>query len=253
MTAAPTVLVTGMSGLIGGFVGAHLAKRYALRALNRRPVEGVDTVCADVADFAALRPAFEGVEVVVHLAALIEGSDAQILATNVNGTYNVLEAARQAGVRRVVFASSGSVCGGYESDERAVGLVAGAYAQVPRSWRRLRHDDPTRPNGIYAASKVAGEALGRTYAEAHGLSVLCLRLGRVEAADRPLSPRHMAVFLTQGDCRRLFDCAVEAPAGLGFDVFFGTSANKWGFRDLDHPRRAIGYSPEDRLGDWPLS
>ena len=253
MSANKTVLVTGMSGLIGGFAGPHLAERYRVRALNRRPVQGFETVRADITDLDAMRPAFEDVETVVHLAGLIEGADRDTLAANIDGTYNVFEAARQAGVKRVVFASTGSVAGGYGADEPYRSILAGDYAKVPSQWRMLRHDDPVRPNGMYAASKAAGEAIGRCYVEAHGLSVICLRLGRVEPQDRPLSAGHMVVFLAHRDCIQFVDCAIEAPDDVRFDIFFGTSANKWGIRDLEHAQEVIGYCPEYELGDWPQS
>lgn len=253
MSTSPRILVTGMSGLIGGLVGRYLSERHPVRALNRRPVEGFETVRADIADLDAIRPAFEGVKVVVHLAGLIEGTDADILAANINGTYNVFEAAREAGVDRVVFASTGAVTSGYAADEPYRSILAGEYEKVPSCWHRLRHDDPIRPNGMYAASKAAGEAIGRSYFESHGLAVICLRLGRVEPGDRPLSPGHMAVLLTHRDCIQLIDRCIVAPDGVGFDIFYGTSANKWGIRDLTHPRKVIGYEPEDQLGDWPSS
>jgi nucleoside-diphosphate-sugar epimerase len=253
MSADKTVLVTGMSGLIGGFVAPHLAERYRVRALNRRPVQGFETVRADIVDLDAIRPAFENVETVVHLAGLIDGADSDIVAANINGTYNVLEAARQAGVKRVVFASTGSVTGGYGAEEPYRSILAGDYAAVPDQWRMLQHDDPVRPNGMYAASKAAGEAIGRCYTELHGLSVICLRLGRVEPKDRPLSAGHMVVLLAHRDCIQLIDCAIEAPDSVRFDIFFGTSANKWGIRDLEHAREVIGYRPQQQLGDWPES
>src|SRR5213596_2617822 len=95
--ARSTVLVTGMSGLIGGALRSHLAARYELRALNRRPVEGVPCHQADVADLEAIQPAFKGVDAVVHLAASVGMSAPfdEILRANVVGTYNVLEASRR--------------------------------------------------------------------------------------------------------------------------------------------------------------
>src|SRR5437870_5691033 len=95
----PTVLVTGMSGLIGGAVRRQLGARYELRALNRRAVDGVPCHQADIADLAAIEPAFKGVDAVVHLAASV-GSSApfdELLRANVIGTYNVFEASRRAG------------------------------------------------------------------------------------------------------------------------------------------------------------
>src|SRR5256885_11201053 len=92
-----TVLVTGMSGLIGGALRSHLAARYELRALSRRPVEGLPCHQADVAELEAIQPAFKGVDAVVHLAASVGMSAPfdEILRANVVGTYNVLEAPRR--------------------------------------------------------------------------------------------------------------------------------------------------------------
>src|SRR5216683_2881146 len=100
-------IVTGMSGLIGEAVRERLAGKYELTALNRRPVPGVKTFQTDIADFEAIKPAFVDQDVVVHLAGYMEGDDwPGLLQTNVIGTYNVFEASRLAGVKRVIFASS---------------------------------------------------------------------------------------------------------------------------------------------------
>jgi len=110
------ILVTGMSGLIGGAVRQHLEGRYDLTALNRSLVPGVRTVQADIAEFASILPAFEGQDAVVHLAASARGSDPweRVRDPNLIGVHNVFEAARRAGVSRVIFASSGSTIPGCE-------------------------------------------------------------------------------------------------------------------------------------------
>src|SRR5687767_5171065 len=104
---ARRVLVTGMSGLIGGAFRQACEGQYAMRALNRRAVPGVECHLADLGDLDAFLPAFSGVDTVVHLAAAAgdHQAPADILRSNVTGTYHVFEAARRAGVRRVIFAS----------------------------------------------------------------------------------------------------------------------------------------------------
>ena len=106
------ILVTGMSGLIGGLLRDHLERlgSYELSALNRRRVEGVPCLQADIADLEAIKPAFQGIDVVVHLAAYTGDIDSWEgnLSGNIVGAYNVYEAARLAGVKRVIFASSGN-------------------------------------------------------------------------------------------------------------------------------------------------
>ena len=94
------LLVTGLSGLIGGALHKHLGGRYPLRALNRRPSPGVDCHQADLGDLDAIEPAFKAIDTVVHLAAVAgdEHAPADLLRANVVGTYNVFEASRRAGV-----------------------------------------------------------------------------------------------------------------------------------------------------------
>ncbi len=247
--AKSRVLVTGLSGLIGRAFRKQVDGRYDLRALNRSAVEGLPCHQADIADLGAIKPAFAGVETVVHLAAQV-GNPAweAVLRHNITGTYNVFEAAREAGVKRVVFASSGAAVSGIESDKPYSDLVAGRYEGLT-SWPILTHLSPLRPSGLYGASKVWGEALGRHYTDAHGLSVICVRLGRVHAEDRPRSAREFSVWCSQRDIARFLESCVEAPEAVRFEIFFCASRNKWGYRDLEHPRAILGWEPVDAAED----
>ena len=195
------VLITGMSGLIGGLLRSRLeeAGGYELTALNRRPVEGVRTVQADVADLDAIRPAFEGQDVVVHLAAELSEDWNRLLATSVVGAYNVYEAAQSAGVKRVVFASSGATIRGWGSVAPYEAIQAGRYRDVPESWPMITHENVARPQGLYGTTKVWGEALGRHFSDTYGLSVLCVRIGAVPADNRQGDPTTAANFLSHGD------------------------------------------------------
>jgi len=244
--ARPIVLVTGLSGLIGSALHRQLDQNaYEVRGLNRRAVPGVICHQADIANLAAIEPAFAGVDVVVHLAAAI-GSPAfeTVLRDNVVGTYNVFEASRRAGVRRVIFASSGAVVSGYESEPPFAALVAGQHDEAG-SVPMLTEASPLRPSGLYGASKVWGEALGRHYADALGLSVICVRIGRVTRDDRPQSPREYTVWCSQRDIARFLVHCIAAPSSVRFDTFFVTSNNRWGYRDLSHAREVLGWEPLD--------
>jgi nucleoside-diphosphate-sugar epimerase len=244
------VLVTGLSGLIGGVLRRHLAGVHELHALSRRPVPGLPGLQADVTDLAAILPVFTGMEVIVHLAAAVGDSAPleAVVQTNLVGTYNVFEAARRAGVRRVVFASSGSTVSGWEREMPYQALVEGRYGDVGQ-WTKITHETPVRPTGLYGASKVWGEALARHYADAHGLSMICVRIGHVTAADRPRTARDFSVWCSQRDVGRMLELAIAAPAGVRFDVFFALSDNRWGYRDLEHPGRVLGFEPVDRAED----
>jgi nucleoside-diphosphate-sugar epimerase len=240
------VLVTGMSGLIGGAVLQRLGDKYAFRALNRSAVAGVPCHRADIADLAAIEPAFQGVDAVVHLAANASSTVPfeETLRANVVGTYNVFEAARRAGVRRVVYASSGATVSGYEREASYGALVAGRGPEAGR-WPMLTHETPVRPAGFYGVSKVWGEALARHYADAHDMSMLCVRIGRVNAEDRPLSARDDSVWCSQRDVVRMLELCLDAPATLRYDVFFVVSDNRWNYRDLEHARDVLGFRPLD--------
>ena len=246
-----SVLVTGMSGLIGRALRKQLEGRYALRALNRGPVDGVPCHRADIGDLEAIAPAFEGVDTVVHLAADATSPNPpweSILHNNITGTYNVYEAARRAKVKRVVFASSGATVSGIEKDKPYSDLAAGRHDGLT-SWPMLTHLSPVRPATLYGVSKVWGEALGRQFSDTHGLSVICVRIGAVNAEDRPKVPREFSAWCSQRDIVNLLERCIEAPEALRYDIFFGTSRNKWGYRDLEHPRAVLGWEPVDAAED----
>ena len=245
------VLITGMSGLIGGLLKDHLleAGGYELTALNRRPVDGVPTVQADIADFAAIRPAFEGQDVVVHLAAYLGSQDWEGQhAGNVLGTYNVFEAARQAGVKRVIFASSGNSIRGFEKVPPYSHIAAGEYDRVPADFRRLTHHD-VRPEALYGAAKVWGEALARHFSDDYDISMICVRIGSVTTDNRPRTMRENAIYLSHRDIATHLKACIDAPDDLRFDIFFAVSNNRWNYRDLSHPKEVLGWEPEDSADD----
>jgi len=97
---------------------------------------------------------------------------------------------------------------------------------------------------------VWGEALGRPYGDAHGLSVICVRIGRVKREDRPESPREFAVWCSQRDITRFLERCITAPPTVRFETFFVTSSNRWGYRDLTHAREVLGWEPLDRAEDY---
>ena len=198
---------------------------------------------ADIADLEAIRPAFEGVDVVVHLAAAIRADFEGFVQANVVGTYNVFEAAREAGVKRVVYASSGSTIAGWEQEEPYGALANGRYDEVGSSWEKLTHETPLWPRGIYGCTKVWGEALARHFSDASDLSVICLRIGAVNAENRPQQPRHYSVYCSQENIAGMVDACVHAPEDVKFDIFYVVSNNQWSYRDMDHAREVLGFEP----------
>ena len=256
-----TVLITGAEGNIGSRLRESLADAYDLRSLTWQPVVGLASHGADVADLEAITPAFVGVETVVHLAASapMDTPWPDVLHNNIEGTYAVFEAARRAGVKQVVFASSNHAVGMFEV-EHAPDL----YRR--RSGVMVDEQAPPRPDTYYGVSKVFGEALGRYYSEQHGLSVYCLRIGNARRDDDPHSPavldgpnpptlpnltrnqrirRYAATWISHADLGRLVDACLRAEH-VRFGVYYGVSDNPYRFWSLDSAWKDLGWWPQDR-------
>ena len=244
------ILVTGMSGLIGGVAGRELVRRgHNVTALNRSDVPDVETTKASITDLEAIKPAFEGIDAVVHMAAYLGPSHENQFSVNMIGTYNVFEAAREAGVQRVVFGSSGATQKQYEVDEPYKAMVEARFDDIPDPRPLVDHNSPSRPGDIYGVAKLTGEHLGRYYSEVQGISVICIRLGRVTAGDKPVDPRHAAVWLSHRDAAQIVWRCLEASDDIRYGIVYGVSDNRTRFRDLTHTRELVGYDPQDSA-DW---
>ena len=247
------VLVTGAGGLIGGIVRRSLVGAYTLSGLDKASIKGFDSLEADIAQLPAILPAFEDIDAVVHLAA-DAGNNApweSVHPNNIVGTYNVFEAARVGGVKRVVFASSNHATGMYERSHPYSAIAAGRYEGLtPGAYPMVDHQMPIRPDGYYGVAKQYGESLARYYHEEYGMSFACLRIGTVNRDNNPLADvRQFATLCTHRDIAQLVRLCLEAP-DLGFEIFYGVSDNTWRFWDIDHARERVGYAPEDDAESW---
>lgn len=241
-----SVLITGSAGLVGGVLAERLSDRYAIQGIDKRRGAGLRRV--DMTKARQLRSLFEGMDAVVDLAAVPSVSTPwqEVWTNNIPATINTLEAARDANVPRVVFASSNHVTGGYELEPPYAAIVAGNYeGLVPREFPLIGPDSQLRPDGAYAVGKVLGEAAGRHFSDAFDLSVLCLRIGTVNKADRPLDARQFATLLSHADLTRLVDAALTAPESVKYGVYYGVSDNTWRFWDIANAQSDLGYEPRD--------
>jgi nucleoside-diphosphate-sugar epimerase len=242
----PKVLVTGASGLIGQLTIAQLGTKYEFSGLSRRPVAGIPCLAADVADFEAIKPAFRGIEMVLHLAAYTgEDNWEDTMSVTVQGTLNVFRAAQEAGVWRVVFMSTGSTMCGHEwDDDKPYGKLArGEYDQVPATWPLMNWRDPPRPDSRYAVGKLFGEACGRWFADTYGMSVPVIRLGAVLDTDRPKLIRHFPGYLAQADAVQIIDRCLSAPRTLKYGIFDAISDNSRRWRDTTPAKEILGWRP----------
>jgi uronate dehydrogenase len=205
------------------------AHGYELRLLDLLPVEGApDAITADLADGEALREAVRGVDAIIHLAGIsLEASFEKILRANIEGTYNLYEAARAEGVPRIVFASS----------NHAVGFTPRPLGQDPL----IPIDTPHRPDTFYGLSKSFGEDLAQLYWDKYGLETVSVRIG--SCFPEPTSVRMLSLWMSPADGARLFHAALTAEH-VGHTVVYGSSANTRLWWDLS-TARALGYEPRD--------
>jgi uronate dehydrogenase len=221
------ILLTGAAGRIGTAVRPvlrELADEVVLTDLGDVPdlAPGEQFACADLADPAPWELLAAGCDAIVHLGAVPDEAAFEVLAgPNLHGAYHVYEAARRAGVRRVVVASSGRVTGFYRAGERLDG------------------ESTPRPDGLYGATKAFGEALGRMYAARFGLEVIALRIGTF--LEQPATTRDLSTWLSHDDARRLVRAALTGPVD-GFLALYGVSANTRAWWDLPP---SLGYEPRD--------
>ncbi|WP_371581146.1 NAD-dependent epimerase/dehydratase family protein [Streptomyces sp. NBC_01314] len=230
MPAPRTVLLTGAAGGLGTLMRDLLpAHGYELRLLDLLPVEGApDAITADLADKEALREAVRGVDAIIHLAGIsLEASFEKILKANIEGTYNLYEAALAEGVPRIVFASS----------NHAVGFTPRPLGQDPL----IPVDTPHRPDTFYGLSKSFGEDLAQFYWDKHGLETVSVRIG--SCFPEPTSVRMLSLWMSPADGARLFHAALTAEH-VGHTVVYGSSANTRLWWDLSSAR-ALGYEPQD--------
>ena len=243
----PRLVITGAGGKIGRVLRAGLESDNAVLGLDIRRCPGVDRV-ADMRRLDRIAPAFEGVDAVIDLAADSSASASweSVIRNNVASTAAVLEAARRAGVPRVVLASSNHVTGMYDHDEPYASILAGSYAGIePGSFTRIGTGAPIRPDGPYAVGKVLAEAAGRYYSDAFRLSVICLRIGQVNMENKPKTESHWATLLTHRDLVELVRCCLAAPPSVRYGVFYGVSANTWRIWEIDDAREILGFTPRD--------
>ena len=228
------VLITGAAGRIGSTLRAGLAGRHGrFRLLDRRPIADLraheEAVVAELSDRAALARSVAGVDAMIHLAGAPEPRDfEEMFRANVRGLYDVFEAARAAGVKRIVFASTNHTYGMYPVEHGMSGT------------------DPVRPDSFYGVTKVFGETMLRYYFDKHEIESVSLRIGSFE--ERPSQQRHLSTWLSPRDTVELVDRALKQRQ-VGAAIVFGMS-NNTRIRIKQPNWDAIGYRPIDDAETW---
>ena len=223
------LLLTGAAGGLGKALRERLKANCTVLRLSDRVEfgqagEAEEVMLADLADAAAVDAMVQGVQAIVHLGGVsVEGPFGPILQANILGLYNLYEAARKHGVKRVIFASSNHVTGFYRQSET------------------ITADAPPRPDGLYGVSKAFGEDLSRFYFDRYGIETACVRIG--SSFPEPRDRRMLATWLSFDDLHRLITACLTTPV-LGHSIVFGMSDNAVTWWDNSRARH-IGYTPED--------
>lgn len=224
-----TILITGAAGRLGTELRRGLAPlARKLRLASREGITDLapneESVAFDLADEAAVIAACEGVDAIVHFGGVpLERPWAEILQSNIIGSYHIYEAARKHGVRRVVYASSVHAIGYHRLEDN------------------IDSNAPHRPDGLYGLSKCFVEDLGRLYWDKFGIESVALRI--FSSFPEPADRRHLWSWLSFDDCNRLTAAALTAPR-VGFTVSFGISDNRE--KPVDNRLAGhLGYIPQD--------
>jgi hypothetical protein len=232
------VLLTGAAGRIGTsfYASSHDVFRFRLADISTQSLlasvmAGDEVVPLNVADLDACRAACSGIDTVVHLAASPSpGSDfyADLLESNIKGTYNVFRAAADQGCRRVIFASSVHAVMGYPPDVQS------------------NSDSPVRPLNMYGVSKCFGEAVASYFAHAEGISSIAVRIASYDADwfRSELTPENLSGYVSHRDLNQLLTLCITAPE-VQFAIVNGISNNRFKRMDLTSTRKLLGYEPQD--------
>jgi NAD(P)-dependent dehydrogenase (short-subunit alcohol dehydrogenase family) len=231
------VLVTGAAGNIGSYFAEHSGSKYDLRLMvkdiddDARAIEKYgELVTCDLGDLESLKKLCEGIDTVVHLAGNPSPSQtwSSVVEANITGTYNVCVAAKAAGCRRLIYASSIHAVSGYPAD-----------VQVKTS-------EPVNPGDLYGVSKCFGEALGRYMAEQEGLSVIAIRIGGFQphATAEKEEVNMMDGWISWRDMNQLLEKCIDVE-NLRFAILHGLSDNRFKRLDISDARELVGYAPQD--------
>jgi len=223
-----TILITGAAGDVGTHLRRELAGKYKIVASDLRDLkEKFKGQAFKRADISTMRDALritKGVDAIVHLGGYsVEGPWEGILNANIVGCYNVFEAARRNGVKRILFPTSNHAVGFYRRD------------------RTIDHRVYPKPDSRYGVSKVFGEALASLYADKYGMEMFCMRIGNVNA--RPIDKRRLSILFTPRDLAQLVTIGIEHP-DIRFEIVYGISRNQRAWYDNANAIR-LGYKPRD--------
>lgn len=229
------LLLTGAAGGLGKVLRERLRPCADIVRLSdlggMAPARGVseEVVVCDLADRKAVDALVAGCDAIVHMGGVsVERPFEEVLEANIKGIFNIYEAARRHGVKRVVFASSNHVIGFYKQSEK-----------IDANVRR-------RPDGYYGLSKSFGEDMASFYFDRYGIETVSMRIG--SSFPEPQNRRMMSSWLSYDDLVQLIEKGLFTP-NVGHTVVYGASNNRDGWWD-NHAAAQLGFVPKDSSEPW---
>ena len=233
------VLFLGATGRVGPGILEEYEKNYKqhydliIGSRRKIKINGYKTVKIDFSKISSLKRAMKNIDIVLNLAAESNplATFQEILNPNIVGAYNVFEAAKQAKVQRVIYASSVHAIRGYPLG------------------KKIKENHSPKPSGFYGASKVFGESLCYIYSNNHNLSCLAIRIGAYVSNDLRkkvcLTRENFDYIISQRDLAQLIHKCITAPKSVKYGILSGSSNNKKLYMNLTETKKLVGYKPKD--------
>ena len=243
------VLVTGASGLIGGILNFKLTD-HNLFGLDIKECDYKNFEISNISDSNKLEiiMTINKIDTVVHLAgnASVSAKWDSLSKNNFTGTLNVFNACKEAGVKKIIFASSNHAVGLFENDSPYKEIIAGEYNKVLGKYNLIAPNCDIRPDSLYGVSKAYGENLGRFFHENYNIKIACLRIGSVIPNDNPKvkdSNRFFSTWCSHDDIAGLINACINSDK-IGFDIFYGVSNNTWKIWDISNQEEKLSFKPK---------
>ena len=254
----PKLIITGCNGLIGSILSPKLINLYEILGIDLIKSTLIPSVEFNTtSNYKNLKSIFKGFDVVIDLAAhsSVKTPWDMVASNNIQSTYNVIKAASESGIKRVIFASSNHVTGMYEKDYPYNNIVSGNYPKENKI-PYITTSMPIRPDSPYGIGKSTGESIAKYFSEKFNISIICLRIGTVNLENKPIDSegtsaiRSFATLLTHDDLIQLIKKSINAPTNVKYEIFYGVSNNKWRFWNIKDSEIKIGYIPNENAEKW---
>jgi nucleoside-diphosphate-sugar epimerase len=245
------VLVTGGSGLVGKYVADDLAQSHSVEILDLKRPQRTDLPFhrIDLLDYSSTELSVKDYDVIVHLAGIphpLNDPAEEIFRTNTVGTFNLLEACRVNGIRRVIFLSS----------ESTLGLAFSSSRMWPE-YVPIDEEHPLRPEDPYGLSKVVGELLCESFSQRSGMQTICLRPPWIWVPERaeieqyrqliaqhPKWSKNLWAYIHVRDVAQAVRRCLESPGLPAHDRYFISAADTW--TEVDSRKLLADYFPETK-------